>query len=204
MLDSSPGGNGSPSVFQRFGRVQREREKLGVQDRSRTPNPLLFVVEGTAAVADADGDWDGGAIAHGAAHLALDLGHHLGMLIEILLGILAALPQAGLAVSEPGAGLADEAVVHAQIEHAAALGDALAEHDVELRLLERRRHLVLRDLDPGAAADHFRALLELLDTPDFEADRGPELQRAAAGSGFRVAVHHPDLLADLVDEDTEA
>ena len=33
------------------------------------------------------------------------------------------------------------------------------------------------------------------------AHRGIELQRAAAGGGFRIAEHHADLLADLVDED---
>ena len=44
----------------------------------------------------------------------------------------------------------------AQIEQLARLGDALAVHDVELGLLERRRDLVLDDLDARAAADRPR------------------------------------------------
>src|SRR3712207_8342727 len=50
-----------------------------------------------------------------------------------------------------------------EVEDAARRGDPLAELDVELGLLERRRDLVLHDLDADAVADGLRALLERLD-----------------------------------------
>ena len=43
--------------------------------------------------------------------------------------------------------------------------------------------------------------LMLRDAADVDADRGVELQRAAAGRRFGIAEHHADLLAQLVDED---
>src|SRR3546814_1949807 len=56
-------------------------------------------------------------------------------------------------------------------------------------------------LDPGLVADHLVAHLDGADAADVEADRGIEFQRMAAGGGLRVAEHHTDLHADLVDED---
>src|SRR3712207_9431123 len=90
-----------------------------------------------------------------------------------------------------------------EVEDAARRGDPLAELDVELGLLERRRDLVLHDLDADAVADGLRALLERLDPADVEALRRVELQRAATRLGLRRAEHHADLLADLVREDAE-
>ena len=48
------------------------------------------------------------------------------------------------------------------------------------------------------------ALLDGLDTAHIHADGRIELQRAAAGGGFRVAEHNADLLTQLVDEDDAA
>ena len=73
--------------------------------------------------------------------------------------------------------------------------------DVELRLPEGRRHLVLHHLDARAVADHLLAVLERRDAPHVEPHRGVELERVAAGGGLGVAEHHADLHADLVDED---
>ena len=56
--------------------------------------------------------------------------------------------------------------------------------DVELGLLERRRDLVLDDLDPGAVADGVGAVLERLDAADVQAHRRVELQRLATGRGL--------------------
>ncbi len=80
-------------------------------------------------------------------------------------------------------------------------GDSLAEHDVELGDAERRRDLVLDDLDPDAVADRLRADLDRLDAPDVEPDAGVELEGAAAGRDLGVAEHDADLLAQLVGED---
>ena len=61
--------------------------------------------------------------------------------------------------------------------------------------------LVLDDLDLRADADDRVAVLDRRDPADVDADRGVELQGAAARRRFGVAEHHADLLADLVDED---
>jgi hypothetical protein len=113
-------------------------------------------------------------------------------------------PIADRIVAEPGAGLLDDAGLDAEIEDLAELGDALAVHDVELDLLERRRHLVLDHLHPGGVADDVVAVLDLAGAADVEADRGVEFQRVAAGRRLRIAVHDADLHADLVDEDDQA
>ena len=81
-----------------------------------------------------------------------------------------------------------------------SLRDAGAVHDLEFGLAKRRRHLVLDDLDPGHRAHHFLAVLDRADAPDVHAHRGVELERIAAGRGLRIAEHHADLHADLVDE----
>src|SRR5277367_1040591 len=125
----------------------------------------------------------------------IGIGFHEGF------GVLAALADALAVVGEPGAGLFHDAGLDAEIDQLAGLGDALAVHDVELDLFERRRQLVLHHLDAGLIADHLVALLDGADAADIEADGGVEFQRIAAGGGFRRAVHHADLHPDLVDED---
>ena len=90
-----------------------------------------------------------------------------------------------------------------EVDQAAGGRDPLAELDVELGLAERRRDLVLDDLDADAVADRLVAVLERLDAADVEALRGVELQRAAARLGLRRAEHHADLLADLVGQDAQ-
>ena len=127
-----------------------------------------------------------------------------GIVLEELARVLAALPHALAVVGEPGAGLLDDAGLDAEIEQLAGLGDALAVHDVELDLPERRGQLVLDHFDAGLVADDFLALLDRADAADIEADRGVEFERIAAGRGLGRAVHHADLHADLVDEDDHA
>src|SRR4029079_4670233 len=131
----------------------------------------------------------------------VDLGGHGRVLAEEVLGRLAALAEPGLAEVEPGAGLADDVHRDAHVEQAPFLGHALAVHHVELGDAERRRDLVLHDLDPHPVADRLGAGLDRLDAPDVQADRGVELQRAATGGRLRIAEHHADLLAQLVRED---
>ncbi len=139
-----------------------------------------------------------------AADQALDLGHHFGMILEERLGVLAALADAHRIMAEPTAGLLDNACLDAEIENLADLRNALAIHDVEFDLLERRRDLVLDDLHARGVADDIVAVLDLAGAADVETHRGVEFQRIAAGGGFRVAVHHADLHAQLVDEDDHA
>ena len=58
------------------------------------------------------------------ADLVLDVVAQLGVLAQELLGGLAALAEPLLAVRVPGAGLADDALLDAQVEDAALLADA--------------------------------------------------------------------------------
>src|SRR5205823_5343630 len=92
--------------------------------------------------------------ANGLADPPLDLLRHVGVLRQELPGVLPALPELLALVREPRARLLDDLEVDADVEERALLGDPLAVHDVELALAERRRDLVLHDLDPGPRADH--------------------------------------------------
>src|SRR5687768_9766150 len=81
------------------------------------------------------------------------------------------------------------------------MADAFGVHDVELGLPERRRHLVLHDLDADVRADDVLFLLHWPDAPDVETQRRVELERLAASGRLRVTEHDADLLAQLIDED---
>src|ERR671910_940492 len=101
----------------------------------------------------------------------------LVVLLEELLGVLPALPESFIAVCEPGAALLDHIVLDADVEQASLAGDPLSVHHVELHRLERRRYLVLYDLDPGLVAHSVVADLERADAPDVQTYAGIELQR---------------------------
>src|SRR5690606_18766244 len=91
---------------------------------------------------------------------SFDLVRHVRILLEELLGILAALPDALAAIGEPRPCLLHDPGLHAEINQFACLGDTLAIHDVEFDLLEGRRDLVLHHLHAGLVAHHFLALLD--------------------------------------------
>src|ERR1700694_671450 len=135
------------------------------------------------------------------ADRGLDLRGHIRIGLEERLRVLAALAEPLAVIGEPGAGFLDDAGLDAEIENFSHLGDALAVHDVEFDLLERRRQLVLHHLDAGLVADHLVALLDGADAADVEADGGVEFQRVAAGGSFRRNVPPPDLYPGLVDVD---
>src|SRR2546427_3177585 len=137
------------------------------------------------------------------AHPGLDLRRDLGVLAQEVARVLAPLADAVAAEGVPGAGLLDDALLGRDVDQLSLLGDAGAVQDVELRLAERRRHLVLHHLHLGAAADRLVAVLEGTEAADVEPDRGVELERVAARRGLRVAEQDADLHADLVDEDDD-
>ena len=126
------------------------------------------------------------------------------MLLQELLGIVAALTQTHLAVVEPRTALLHDTQLDAEVEDLAQLGDALAEHDVELCLTERGRDLVLDDLGAGAVAnERTGGVLQTLDAAHINTDARVIFQCAAAGRDLGVAVDDADLLAQLVDKDAD-
>src|SRR5688572_5338440 len=137
------------------------------------------------------------------ADLALDVPRNLGMLIEEGARVLLALADALAVVAVPGARFLDEPLRHADVDDLTVAGDAGPVKDLELGFAERRRYLVLDDLDAGLVADDFLAVLQRADAADVQPHGSVELERVAAGGGFRVAEHHADLHADLVDEDDD-
>ena len=102
------------------------------------------------------------------------------MLREELPGVLTPLAELLVLVGEPRPRLLHDLEIDTDVEQRALLGDALAVHDVELALAERRSHLVLDDLNPCAGADDLGAVLQVLDLADVEPDGGVELQRSTA------------------------
>src|SRR4030095_15591473 len=73
--------------------------------------------------------------------------------------------------------------------------------DVELDLLERRRHLVLDHLDASPVTDHVLLFLDRADPADIEAHRRIELERVTTCGGLTRAEDYTNLHSDLVDED---
>src|SRR5262245_45595541 len=139
--------------------------------------------------------------------LVADLHHEVEVLGEEGLRVLAPLPELLALVGEPGARLLHDAEVDTGVEQRALAADALAVHDVTLRLFEWRRNFVLHHLYAGAVAGDLGAFLDRLDTTDVEAHRRVELQRASARRGLgRVVHHHPigEVVVRALDFDVEA
>ena len=137
-------------------------------------------------------------------HDLLDLVRDLRVLFQEDLGVIAALAQADIAVVEPGAALLHNAQLDAQVQNLTDFRDALAEHDVKLGLTERGCHFVLDDLGAGTVADKGTAgVLQALNAAHINTYRGIIFQGAAAGGHFRVAVHHTDFFAQLVNKDAD-
>ncbi len=82
-------------------------------------------------------------------NLVLNLEGHRWVGPQKLASVVLALPDALAVVAVPGAGFLDELCGYAQVDDFAFARDAFAIEDVEFGLAERRRHLVLDDLDLG-------------------------------------------------------
>src|SRR2546430_6944236 len=76
-------------------------------------------------------------------HLGFDLDGEVRMVLEIQLRVLATLPDPLLAVGVPGTGFLNDARFRRDVDQQRLVADPLVEHDVELRLAERRRRLCL-------------------------------------------------------------
>src|SRR5215472_1582040 len=127
--------------------------------------------------------------------LLLDLVGQVGVVAQEGAGVLLALPQLVALVGVPGTGFAHDSLLDPQVDQAALPADPESEKNIEFCAAERRGALVLDDLDPGTAADRLCAVLEGLDPPHVQPDRGVELERPPAAGRFRAVVDH-----DAVDE----
>ncbi len=92
-------------------------------------------------------------------------------------------------------------MLNAEVNQAPFTGDSCAIKNVELGLLEGRRHLVLHHFHPGPVSHGFRSLFQCLDATNIEANRGVELERLTAGGGLGAAEEDANFLSQLVDED---
>src|SRR5262249_55978171 len=135
------------------------------------------------------------------AGLLLDGGGALGMLLEVFLRVLPSLTDLLVLIGIPGTALMDESPLARQVQEVPLARDAFAIHHVKFRLPEGRGHLVLHHLHPHPAAGRLVALFDLADAPHIQPNGGIEFEGIAAGRRLRVAHEHPDLLAQLVDED---
>src|SRR5687768_11704924 len=113
--------------------------------------------------------------------LRLDLSedrlHEIRVLLEERGRVLPALAEPLVAVAEVRPGLLDDLPLQPDLEDGALPGDAGAVDDVELRLLERGRDLVLDHLDASTVAVGLGPVLERLDPANVQPYRGVELQR---------------------------
>ena len=122
--------------------------------------------------------------------------HHLGVIPKHSLQLVAALCYALALVTEPTARLLDNLLCHAQISQFASLGDALAEGNLKLSLVERRRYLVLNDFHTCQATHHIFATLDARHTADVEAHTGIELKRVAASGSLGITKRQSSRAAD--------
>src|SRR5471032_651527 len=106
-------------------------------------------------------------------------------------------------IAVPGTRLLDDLRIRTQIEDLAFARRAFSIKDVEVGFLERRRDLVLDDLDLGFVADHFVTRFDRAGAADVQAHGSVEFQGVTAGRRFRAAEHDADFHADLVDEDDQ-
>src|SRR6202521_1743668 len=135
--------------------------------------------------------------------LVLDLARQLGTLLEKNAGVVFTLTDFLALVRIPGTGLIDDFIVYAEFQNLPFARDAFAGKDVEIRVLERWRSLVLRPRPPRLGANHFLTCVDRAGAANIQAHGGVELKRIPPGRGFRIAEHYPDLHADLVDENDQ-
>src|SRR5689334_18219972 len=141
--------------------------------------------------------------ADGSANLGLDLGGDVLMLAQPFARVVLALADLVAVVRVPRAGFFDDVVGDAELDDLALARNAFAVQDVEQGFAERRRDLVLDDLDPRLVADDLFTALDRADATDVESHRRIELERVAAGRGLGITEHHADFHPDLVDENDQ-
>jgi hypothetical protein len=81
--------------------------------------------------------------------------------------ILPALPEADITIGEKSASLLNYVHFQSQVDKVTLFADAVVKHDIEFGIAERRGDLILDNLGFNMSAYGFVALLDGLDTPEF-------------------------------------
>src|SRR5205807_1969376 len=114
--------------------------------------------------------------------------------------ILAALPHAFPAKAKPRSRLLDQAFVHAEVDQVAFARNAFAIENVEFRFAERGCDFVLHHFAARSRTHDLVAFFDRLHAPDVHAHGRIKLQRAPSRGRLRIAEHHANFFANLVDE----
>ncbi len=134
----------------------------------------------------------------------IELGADAELLLDLLLdpvgqvrvvaqevpGVLLALAELVAVVGVPGAGLAHDALLHAEIDKAALTANSVTVQNIEFRDFEWRRHFILDDFYPGSVSDRICSVFQGLDAADIKSNRCIELQRLPASGRLRNASEH--------------
>ena len=100
----------------------------------------------------------------------------------------------------PRARLVHDLALYGAVQRIALSGNSSAVHDIELRLLKRRRYFIFNDFDSRPVSYDLIAGFNAFDPAHIHTHRRVELQRAASGSDLRIAEHDPHLFSQLIDK----
>ena len=124
------------------------------------------------------------------------------MFFQVRLNVFLALTETCSLIGEPRTALIHDFKSYTHVDKTAFAGNAFAVHNIEFSLFERRSNFILNDFNTCAAADWVVALFYRIDFAHVKTDGSIEFQRTAARCRFRIAEHHADFFADLVDENS--
>mmetsp|Transcript_16826 Transcript_16826/g.50256 ORF Transcript_16826/g.50256 Transcript_16826/m.50256 type:complete len:248 (-) Transcript_16826:882-1625(-) len=144
-----------------------------------------------------------GAAAEGCPGLVFNLLEKVLVLHDEGQRLLSTLGKVFVHIAIPGALARQDADGLSSVENASLTADAAAEHDVELRHLVGRRTLVLQHLGLHPDANVLSVGAGTLDgglAPHLQPHAGIELESVAPASNLWVAVNHPHLVTQLIEE----
>ena len=133
-------------------------------------------------------------------HLAPQFLEDLRILPQELPGFFPTLPQLVIAVRQPRATAVDDPIFERHVDHVSLDVDPAFLQQVKLRLPEWRRDLVLHHLHFHPNTNVRVPILQRADLSHVHPHRRVKFQRPPPRRRLGTPKHHPDLLANLVDE----
>src|SRR5215469_14350638 len=122
--------------------------------------------------------------------LLLDLVGEVRVGAQEVPGVLLALAELVALVGVPGAGLADDRLLHAQVDQAALPADSNSVQNIEFGGFERRTTLVLNYFYLRAVTHGIRTIFESFDAPDIQPHRRIKFQGLPARGRFWAVMDH--------------